>query len=81
MTGGMSTWQNLEERNLTGSPPHPNPMASQARHESVSPQETNASRYVVPLGEGVSSSELVAVGSVSNNSATVKGYTLSSINA
>ncbi|MDB6022188.1 MAG: hypothetical protein JWQ04_2045, partial [Pedosphaera sp.] len=27
---------------------HPGPMASQARHESVSPKETNASRYVVP---------------------------------
>jgi hypothetical protein len=27
-------------------------MASQARHHSVSPQETSASRYVVPQGEG-----------------------------
>ena len=31
-----------------GVPPHPNPMASQARHKSVSPQESNASRFVVP---------------------------------
>ena len=29
-------------------PPHPHPMASQACHKSVSPYETNASRYVVP---------------------------------
>ena len=29
-------------------------MASQARHETVSPQETNASRFVVPWGEGAS---------------------------
>jgi hypothetical protein len=28
--------------------PHPNPMASQARHKSVSRNETSASRYVVP---------------------------------
>ena len=35
-------------------PPHPGPMASQARHETVSPQETNASRFVVPWGEGAS---------------------------
>src|ERR1700757_1919508 len=33
-------------------PPHPGPVASQARHQSVSPYETNASRYVVPKGEG-----------------------------
>src|ERR1700722_2301153 len=30
----------------------PGPMASQARHESVSREETSASRYVVPRGEG-----------------------------
>src|SRR5437879_928919 len=29
--------------------PHPSPMASQAHHESVAPQETIASRYVVPV--------------------------------
>jgi hypothetical protein len=28
---------------------NPGPMASQARHESVSPKETSASRYVVPV--------------------------------
>jgi hypothetical protein len=28
--------------------PHPNPMASQARHQFVSPKETSASRFVVP---------------------------------
>ena len=28
--------------------PHPNPMASQARHQSVSREGTSASRYVVP---------------------------------
>src|SRR5271167_1988946 len=28
--------------------PHPGPMASQARHEPVSPKGTIASRYVVP---------------------------------
>src|ERR1700740_3474269 len=33
-------------------PPHPGPVASQARHQSASPEETNASRYVVPRGEG-----------------------------
>jgi hypothetical protein len=29
-------------------PPHPNPMASQARHDNVAPRETTASRSVVP---------------------------------
>jgi hypothetical protein len=33
-------------------PPHPNPMASQARHDMVSPQETCASRTVVPQWGG-----------------------------
>jgi hypothetical protein len=32
--------------------PHPCPMASQARHESVAQQETCAPRNVVPRGEG-----------------------------
>jgi hypothetical protein len=32
--------------------PHPNPMASQARHQSVSPQETFAPRNVVPQERG-----------------------------
>jgi hypothetical protein len=36
-------------------PPHPGPMASQARHESVAQQTAGASRIVVPsLGEGAS---------------------------
>jgi hypothetical protein len=32
--------------------PHPNPVASQARHKSVSPHETFASRNVVPQERG-----------------------------
>src|SRR5436190_14668197 len=28
--------------------PHPGPMASQARHDFVTPQETNAPRFVIP---------------------------------
>jgi hypothetical protein len=32
--------------------PHPNPMASQAHHYLVSPEELCASRTVVPIGWG-----------------------------
>ncbi len=48
-----------------GVPHHPNPMASQARHESVSPRETNASRFVVPQwGRGRrNSGEPIGIGS------------------
>src|SRR5580698_4923108 len=45
----------MDERNkicIENVRPHPNPMASQARHESVSPEETSASRYVVPQERG-----------------------------
>jgi hypothetical protein len=47
-------WGRRIVRKERESTPHPNPMASQARHELVSAQETCASRIVVPDrgGEG-----------------------------
>jgi hypothetical protein len=54
--------------------PHPVPMASQARHQSVSPKETSASRSVVPQERGTTSAWSVRICVVSS------GLRISTIN-
>ncbi len=54
--------------------PHPGLMASQARHESVSPEETSASRHVVPVeGRGSGSAQAVEGSVLACESGSVSG--------
>ena len=42
--------------------PHPGPIASQARHETGAPNETIASRFVVPRAEREKSERTIGAG-------------------
>jgi hypothetical protein len=75
---GRRAVQGFKARKFFSANSHPGPVASQARHQSVSPKEPNASRYVVPWGEGEASATVVAIQGGWIGASAAKGSTLSS---